>query len=127
MSATAVSEQKFLQIYGSVLTKTWADAELKTRFKTNPGAVLKEFGLDPGSAKVTVKAPWDNPDPAQCTPQSQVKLWNDGLNSGQIDFYYPDAMPEGAEGMELTAEQLEAVAGGGDCCCSCTPCCSCCC
>jgi hypothetical protein len=124
----AVSEEKFLQIYGNILTRTWDDAELKKRFMDSPEEVLKEFGLDPGTAKVTIKKPWDDPDPKLCTPESQVAMWNTGLKSGAIDFIYPEVMPEGAEGMELSAEQLEAVAGGGDsCCCCCTPCCSSCC
>ena len=114
----AVSEQKFLQIYGTVLTKTWADPAMKERFMANPAEVLKEFGLDPGDATITLKKPWEeNPDPADATPESQVKLWNDGLESGNIDFYYPDEMPEGPVAMELSAEQLEQVAGGAGCCC----------
>jgi hypothetical protein len=122
----AVSEEKFLQIYGNVLTKTWGDPEFKERFTNETGDVLKEFGLDPGTSVIRLVQPGSTTsDESLCTAQSQVKLWNDGLESGSIDFYYPSEMPEGAERMELSAEQLEAVAGGGDCCCCCTPCCSC--
>ena len=121
-----ISEDKFLQIYGNLLVNTWAMPDLKARFKANPEEVLKEFGLDPGTAKVQLIPPMEHPT-AECTPQSQVRMWEEGLQSGIIQFVYPDQPPEGAQGMELTFEQLEAVAGGGDacCCCSCTPCCSC--
>jgi hypothetical protein len=122
--ADKVDTEKFLKLYGEVLVRTWGDEELKSRFKSDPGVVLKEFGLDPGGAKVTLKQPSQEPDPDICTPESQVKLWNQGLVDGEIQFYYPDEMPEGAEGQELGFEELEAVSGGG--CCSCTPCCSCC-
>ncbi|MBI4818709.1 MAG: hypothetical protein HY791_20740 [Deltaproteobacteria bacterium] len=126
MSTAPVSEEKFLQIYGTVLVRTWDDAALKQRFLSRPAEVLKEFGLDAGTAKVDVIEPWANPDPAVCTPQSQVKAWNDGLKTGTIQFVYPKEMPEGPENMELTAEQMAAVAGGDGCCCCCSPCCSCC-
>ncbi|MBI4818707.1 MAG: hypothetical protein HY791_20730 [Deltaproteobacteria bacterium] len=125
-TAAPVSEEKFLQIYGTVLVRTWDDTALKQRFLANPVEVLKEFGLDAGTATIKVIEPRENPDPALCTPQSAVKLWNDGLQSGTITFVYPKEMPEGAEGVELSAEQMAAVAGGDACCC-CSPCCSCCC
>ncbi len=123
--AQEVSQEKFLQIYGNLLINTWELAELKKRFKESPAAVLKEFGLDPGTAKVTVKHPMEHPDPAQCTPESQYRLWQEGIKSGKIDFIYPEEPPEGAMNMELSEEQLMAVAGGGYYCCCCTPCCSC--
>jgi len=116
--------EKFLRSYGEVLVRTWGDEELKSRFKADPAIVLKEFGLDPGTAKVILKAPSKDPDPEICTPESQVKLWNQGLKDGEIQFYYPEEMPEGAEGQELGFAELEAVSGGAGCCCS--PCCSCC-
>ena len=122
----AVAQEKFLQIYGTLLVKTWEDQALKQRFMTAPADVLKEFGLDAGTSKINVIEPWQAVDPAQCTPESAVQLWNDGLDSGEITFVYPSQMPEGAEGMELSVQQMQAIAGGGDACCCCTPCCSCC-
>jgi hypothetical protein len=120
----SVSEEKFLQIYGNLLVQTWGDAELKKRFKANPAEVLKEYGLDPGNATVELKAPWAEAT-EECTPESQVRMWNEGLAAGKITFIYPENPPEGVSS-ELSEEQLEAVAGGwsvGSCCC--TPCCSC--
>ena len=122
--AQQISDEKFLQIYGNLLVNTWAFPELKSRFKANPAEVLKEFGLDPGTAKVVLAVPWETAGP-ECTPESQVKLWNDGLKSGMIQFVYPEEPPEGMVGAELSEQQLEAVAGGGYYCCCCTPCCSC--
>ena len=121
-----VGNEKFLQIYGSLLVDTWGDEALKQRFKSNPSNVLKEYGLDPGKASVELISPMDQPT-RDCTPESAVQLWNDGLKSGKIQFVYPESIPEGAAGMELSADQLDAIAGGGtNACCCCTPCCSCC-
>lgn len=121
-----VPQDKFLQIYGTLLVRTWDDKALKQRFLSNPADVLREFGLDAGSAKVNVIEPWEHPDPKLCTPESQVKMWNEGKAQGNITFVYPKEMPEGAENMELSVGQMEAVAAAGDsCCCCCSPCCSC--
>lgn len=118
----SISEEKFLQIYGSLLVQSWEDAELKARLHSNPGEVLKEFGLDPGSATVEIIAPHADSG-EECTPESAVQLWNDGLQAGKIQFVYPESLPEGAENKELSVEEMEAVAGGAGCCC--TPCCCC--
>jgi methionine salvage enolase-phosphatase E1 len=120
-----VAQEKFLQIYGSLLVRTWEDEALKQRFLKTPAEVLKEFGLDSKGAHINIIKPWEATDPSQCTPESAVTLWNAGLESGEITFVYPDHMPEGAENMELTVHQMEAVAAGDSCCCCCTPCCSC--
>jgi hypothetical protein len=122
--ATPVSEERFLQIYGNLLVQTWGDAQLKARFKANPAEVLKEYGLDCGEAEVVLMTPWAEAT-EECTPESQVRMWNEGLAAGKINFVYPENPPEGVSG-ELSEEQLEAVAGGwsvGSC--SCTPCCCC--
>jgi hypothetical protein len=119
-----VSEEKFLQIYGNLLVQTWGDPELKARFKAHPVEVLKEYGLDAGTAKVELISPHAKAGD-ECTPESQVRMWNEGLETGKITFVYPENPPEGVSS-ELSEEQLEAVAGGwsvGSCCC--TPCCSC--
>ncbi len=123
----AVSEQKFLHIYGNLLVQCWGSPPLKKRFKESPELVLKEFGLDPNGAKVQLLAPGSSGAPAsEITPQSQVVLWNKGLESGNIEFYFPEQPPEGQENIELSDADLEAVAGGWSIsCCSCTPCCCC--
>ena len=118
-----VAMGKFLSAYGALITTLWGDPDLKAKFKSNPASVLKDFGLDPGSAKINLLSP-GSPGP-ETTPESQVRLWNEGLKSGSIDFYFPEEPPEGQENMEISESALEAVAGGGTYCCCCTPCCSC--
>jgi hypothetical protein len=118
-----VTQERFLQVYGNVLMRTWEDVALKRRFLENPAEVLREFGLDAGSASIKVIEPWQAADPAQCTPESAVMLWNKGLESGEITFVYPSQLPEGAAGVQLSVAQMEAISGGCGCCC--TPCCCC--
>jgi hypothetical protein len=120
-----ITEEQFLQVYGNLLVQTWSDAELKARFLSHPEEVLREFGLDCGNATVELVSPMAEAT-EECTPESQVTLWNEGLKTGKIRFIYPENPPEGMSG-ELSEEQLEAVAGGDwtvSCCC-CTPCCCC--
>ena len=119
-----VSNEKFLHAYGSLLVMSWGNPALKNRFKADPEKVLKEFGLDPEGAKVVIESP-GQPGP-QATPESAVKLWNDGKKSGTIRFYYPEEPPADLKTAVLSDQELEAVAGGWSVsCCSCTPCCCC--
>jgi hypothetical protein len=119
-----VSTEKFLHAYGNFLVQSWGNPALKARFKSSPESVLKEFGLDPEGAKIKIDKP-EGPS-SQYTPESQVKLWNEGKKSGTIRFIYPEEPPQDLKTAELTDQELEAIAGGwsiGSCCCS--PCCCC--
>jgi hypothetical protein len=119
-----VSNEKFLHAYGSLLVMSWGNPALKKRLKADPAKVLKEFGLDPEGAQVTIEAP-GAPGP-NTTAESAVKLWNDGKKAGKIRFIYPEEPPQDLKTAVLSDQDLEAVAGGwsvGSCCC--TPCCSC--
>ena len=120
-----MTEEQFLQVYGNLLVQTWGDPELKARFLSHPEEVLREFGLDCGNATVELVSPFAEAT-EECTPESQVALWNEGLKTGKIRFVYPENPPEGMS-TELSEEQLEAVAGGDNSisCCCCTPCCCC--
>ena len=119
-----VSNEKFLHAYGNLLVMSWGNPALKKRLKAEPARVLKEFGLDPEGAEVTIEAP-GAPSP-QATADSAVKLWNEGKKAGKIRFFYPEEPPQDLKTAVLSDQDLEAIAGGwsvSSCCC--TPCCSC--
>jgi hypothetical protein len=124
-----VPESTFLHIYGEFLVEAWGNPPLKNKFLKDPGTVLKAYGLDPEGARINVIKPGATGAPAtQCTPESQVKMWNDGKRKGTIDFVFPEQPPAEFATAELTDEELMAVAGGGGCskyCCCCSPCCCC--
>ena len=121
---TDISNEKFLHAYGSILVMSWGNPALKKRFKADPAKVLKEFGLDAEGAQVVLEPP--GPPGPQATPESAVKLWNDGKKAGKIRFIYPEEPPQDLKTAVLSDQDLEAIAGGwsiGSCCCS--PCCCC--
>ncbi len=122
-----VSEQKFLHIYGNLLIQCWGNPAVKEEFKEDPAKVLRAFGLDAGTAQIVVRVPGSmNNDPSTWTPESQARLWNEGLKTGSIDFFFPEEPPENVVNADMTDEELEAIAGGWSIsCCSCTPCCCC--
>jgi len=121
-----VSSEKFLHSYGNFLVQSWGNPALKKRFKADPAKVLTEFGLDPEGAAIQVDSPKGPPGLAGATPESQVKMWNDGKKAGKIRFIYPEEPPQDLKTADLSDAELEAIAGGwsiGSCCCS--PCCCC--
>jgi len=122
-----VPEQVFLHKYGELLVQCWGNPALKKKFQEDPASVLKAFGLDPEGAKINIKVPGSAGAAAsQTTPESQVRLWNEGKKKGAIDFYFPENPPESLAGQELSDEELMAVAGGWSVsCCCCTPYCCC--
>ncbi len=125
-----LSQEQFLQRWGNLLVHSWGMPALKERFKSEPAEVLKEYGLDPDGATITLLAP-GTPNDLGITDQtfeSQYRLWMQGKQRGNIPLYYVEEPPEGVGGEQLSDEELMAVAGGVDtvsCCCCCTPCCSC--
>lgn len=118
-----MEKEAFMKAYARVLAKVWNkdDDSFQKSLLADPEAVLKSEGLDSQGAKVNVITEIT----ADGTLDDQVRLWNDGVKSGNIDLYVPLTQPEDVEDMDLTDAELENVAGGGDCCCTCTPCCCC--
>ncbi|MDD2605677.1 MAG: hypothetical protein PHF66_12790 [Desulfobacteraceae bacterium] len=117
-----MEKEVFMKAYSSVLRKVWSgDEDYKKKLLSNPSAVLKDAGLDPGTAKVNIITKITR----EGTLDDQLRLWEEGLKTGAIDLYVPLEQPEAVEDVDLTDAELESVAGGGDCCCTCTPCCCC--
>ena len=124
---TEVSNEKFLQSYGNFLVQSWGNPALKSRFKQDPAKVLTEFGLDPEGAVVEIDSPEGPPGwSADATPESQVRMWNEGKKAGKIRFIYPEEPPQDLKTADLSDQELEAIAGGNvTACCCCSPCCCC--
>ena len=123
-----ITEDQFLQRYGNLMLQIWGVPALLERFKKEPPQVLKEYGLDPQKADVTLLAP-GTPNALGITDSSEhgaYTLWIQGKAAGNIPFYYLEQAPEGVGGQGLSDSELMAVAGGLDIsisCCCCTPCC----
>ena len=131
----------FITGYTKLLLATWSDESLGDRLVADPKAVLAQFGLRvPASASVTLvrQIPPEHGDP---DVDFQVRLWEQGLQSGQFEMHIPET-PQ-IDMTELSDSELEGVTGGRAAvigvggvstgtteswtisCCSCTPCCSC--
>jgi hypothetical protein len=123
-----ISQDQFLQRYGNLMVQLWGMPALLTRFKKEPAAVLKEHGLDSGTAKVKLLKPGEPNELGITSPtmESAYQLWIQGKYKGTIPFYFVDHPPEGAGGEALSDSELMAVAGGlSISCCCCSPCCCC--
>ena len=113
---------EFVINYAAILKEAWTGGEeFKQRLMAEPAQVVKEFGLDPGDAKISIITEIRG----EGTVDDQVRLWQEGKAAGSIDFYVPLEEPVDLDDVELSDEMLEMVAGGGCTCCSCP--CSCCC
>jgi len=123
-----ITQDQFLQRYGNLMLQIWGVPALLERFKKEPTQVLKEYGLDPQKAEVTLLTP-GAPNALGITESSEqgaYTLWIQGKAAGNIPFYYLEQAPEEVGGQGLSDSELMAVAGGlsiSISCCSCTPCC----
>ncbi len=113
---------QFVRSYSQVLLHFWFDKSFQGRMKENAPAVLKEFGLDPGSARVEI-VPEVAGDPSI---DEQVRLWEAGRETGTITLYLPSEPPAFVSEVELTEERVAGLIAGDSCCCCCS-CCPCCC
>jgi len=116
----ATERSQFVGGYTKLLTNSWSDEAFKKRLLADPVRVLEEVGLSvPAGTSVDIRD-----SQGQGDLDDQVKLWEEGLHSGKITLYVPDA--PAIDTSELSESELEGVAGGSDSyCCCCSPCCTC--
>jgi hypothetical protein len=116
-----MDRQEFVKGYTKVLTSAWSDEDYAARLQADPAAVVAEAGLEvPEGATVEIVASTGG----EGDLDDQVKIWEEGLESGgPLKLYVPD-VPQVEPG-ELSDAELEGVAGGTDYCCCCSPCCTC--
>ncbi|NLG48557.1 MAG: hypothetical protein GX552_00430 [Chloroflexi bacterium] len=115
---------QFVTKYGQLLSQAWSeDGKFIAALKADPSKVLLEFGLDPQGAQINIITTIQEDG----SLEDQIRLWEEGKTKGAIDLYIPLEQPAELSEVELSDEELEAVAGGAACSCTCTPCCSCCC
>jgi hypothetical protein len=115
----ASERSQFVGGYTKLLTNSWSDEAFKQRLLADPPAVLDEVGLTvPSGAQVEILN-----NQGEGSLDDQVELWEEGIASGTIKLYVPDA-PQ-VETAELSETELAGVAGGDSYCCCCCPCCTC--
>lgn len=87
-----VKEQEQNKKWGKLISQCWADEAFKQRFISDPGAIMKEAGLDvPAGVELKV-----------------VEDKNSIVDTDTIKYILLPPKPG-----KLTDEQLDAVAGGG--------------
>ena len=125
-----LDKSAFVQSYSRVMALSWADEDYMKRLIAEPRQVLSEAGIaTPESAKVNVITVSPE-EQGKGKIEDQIIMWEKGDLTGTYDLLVPlkpaDWSPSN---IELSDEQLAAVAGGLEqanalsisCCCT-TPC-----
>jgi hypothetical protein len=121
----AEQRQQFVRSYTKVLATAWTDEGFIGRLRSDPKAVLGEFGLDtPAGATVDIRTDSEG----EPNLDQAVTIWEEGASSHVYRLYVPPEPPGTLRG-GLTENQLENMSGGSvadSCCCCCSsPCCCC--
>lgn len=104
--------QTFIQNYGKLIVRTWAEPDYLESLENNPVPAIREEGLpipDDAQVRVMVLEPTGKGE-----VDDQIEAWEKGELTGKYDLFIPkrpETMPSGA-----------MAAGGTYCCC---PCCCC--
>jgi len=123
MALNAQERAEFVNAYTRVLITAWSSEEFSNRLGQDPKAALSEAGLGiPADANVDIVRTVTE-GAAEASLDSQVELWETGLESGRYVLYVPET-PQ-IDMAELSEGDLDAVAAGLTIASSCTPCCTC--
>ena len=108
-----LDKSAFVQSYSRVMALSWADEDYMKRLIAEPRQVLSEAGIaTPESAKVNVITVSPE-EQGKGKIEDQIIMWEKGDLTGTYDLLVPlkpaDWSPSN---IELSDEQLAAVAGG---------------
>ncbi len=127
MSRFEVERQNFIRAYTRILVSSWSDDSYMERLMGSPREVLSQEGLEvPDSVQVRVQrttAPVLSQESSDAALDTQVNLWMNAEEIGELVLYVPDAPIINTESLDLA--DLAGVSGGGAVLCCCCPC-SCC-
>lgn len=127
MGRFEVERQNFIHAYTRLLVSSWSDDHYLKRLLESPHEVLSEAGLEvPDSVAVRIErssAPISPRESSEAALNTQVDLWWNAEERGELVLYVPDAPVIAME--DLDATDLAGISGGGAVVCCCCPC-SCC-
>lgn len=124
MSRFEVERQNFIRAYTRILVSSWSDNSYMERLMGSPREILSQEGLEvPDSIQVRVHrttAPAPSQDSSDAALDTQVNLWMNAEEIGELVLYVPDAPIINTEDLDLA--DLSGVSGGGAVVCCCCPC-----
>jgi len=117
MSLSNQDRTAFVNAFTRIVITAWSDDDFARQLDSDPGAALRENGLDiPADAEINVVRQFS--EDVEGSLDTQVALWERGLATNVYEFHIPDT-PQ-IDTAELTEGDLSTVAAGGCCCCPCT-------